>query len=242
MASNNPVSKQPYRQHQWVKESAFGTWFLSTNTWVKYVLRLAIDDLYNLMPATNNHNSIIIDIGCGRGQSIQLLDEKFQPKKIIAVDIDPNAVRIATDAAKNCRCEVEFKTNNVADLDIPDESADLLLCHQTFHHLVEQEQALKEFYRVLKPGGQLLFAECCKRFIHSLSIRLLFRHPMHVQKSAQEYIDMIKDTGFTIETKSLSKPYLWWSRWDLGLLEKIGISPRKNRVETMINLVAQRPV
>lgn len=242
MANTDSASKQQLQPREWVKESAFGTWFLGTNIWVKYVLRLAIDDLYSLMPATNIHNSIIIDIGCGRGQSIQLLDEKFQPKKVIAVDIDPNAVAIATDAVKNCRCDVEFRTDDVACLDIPDESADLLLCHQTFHHLVEQKQALQEFYRVLKPGGQLLFAECCKRFIHSWSIRLLFRHPMHVQKSAQEYVDMIKDTGFTIETKSISKPYLWWSRWDLGFLEKIGISPQKNREETMINLVAQRPV
>ena len=56
---------------------------------------------------------------------------------------------------------------------------DLIFCHQTFHHLVEQERALAEFYRVLKPGGYLLFAESTEAYIDTWVIRWLFRHPMH---------------------------------------------------------------
>jgi ubiquinone/menaquinone biosynthesis C-methylase UbiE len=63
-----------------------------------------------------------------------------------------------------------------------------VFCHQTFHHIVEQEAAMAEFFRVLKPGRVLLFAESTRRYIHSLPIRLLFRHPMEVQKTAEEYI------------------------------------------------------
>jgi hypothetical protein len=31
------------------------------------------------------------------------------------------------------------------------------------------------------------------------------------------YIDLVKQVRFTIEDKQLSKPFLWWSRADLGL-------------------------
>jgi len=126
---------------------------------------------------------------------------------------------------------------------LEENSVDLLFCHQTFHHIIEQEAAIKEFYRILKPGGILLFAESTKRYIHSLYIRLLFRHPMHVQKTAEEYIELIKNTGFTISSDSISYPFLWWSREDLGILENwFGIKPPKNKEETLVNLIAQKPL
>jgi ubiquinone/menaquinone biosynthesis C-methylase UbiE len=97
---------------------------------------------------------------------------------------------------------------------------------------------MQEFYRVLKPGGVLLFAESCKKFIHSLSIRLLFRHPMAVQKTAEEYLELIRQTGFQVRPDAISKPYLWWSRPDFGAMEWFGFKIPENREETLVNLVA----
>jgi ubiquinone/menaquinone biosynthesis C-methylase UbiE len=118
----------------------------------------------------------------------------------------------------------------------------MLFCHQSFHHLVEQDQAIKEFFRVLKPGGVLLFAESCRRYIHSFLIRLLFRHPMDVQKSDLEYIELVRAAGFDLEEQNISRPFLWWSREDLGILELLHLSEnREDREETMVNLVAFKP-
>jgi hypothetical protein len=95
---------------------------------------------------------------------------------------------------------------------------------------------------VIKPGGVLLFAESTRRYIHSWIIRLLFRHPMEVQKSAPEYLALIRATGFSVSPESISYPYLWWSREDLGMLEKwFGVQPPREREETLINLVARKP-
>lgn len=128
-----------------------------------------------------------------------------------------------------------------ASLPLGDASADIVFCHQTFHHLVEQERALAEFRRVLKPGGVLLFAESTDAYIKSWVIRLLFRHPMHVQKSADGYLDMIRNGGFNFGPDNVSLPYLWWSRAkDFGLLERAGLytpKPGKRR-ETLVNVAA----
>jgi hypothetical protein len=67
---------------------------------------------------------------------------------------------------------------------------------------------------------------------------------MEAQHSADEYLAMIRAQGFEVAPERCSFPYLWWSRSDLGLLERIGISaPRPGaREETLINLVATKPV
>jgi ubiquinone/menaquinone biosynthesis C-methylase UbiE len=106
---------------------------------------------------------------------------------------------------------------------------------------VDQDRSLAEFRRVLKPGGVLLFAESTDAYIKSWVIRLLFRHPMQVQKSADGYLDMIRNAGFAFGPQNVSMPYLWWSRAaDFGLLERLGLHrplPGKRR-ETLVNVAA----
>jgi ubiquinone/menaquinone biosynthesis C-methylase UbiE len=142
--------------------------------------------------------------------------------------------------------DIELIGSDCAALQLPDASVDLLFCHQTFHHLVEQEQALAEFYRVLKPGGYLLFAESTEAYIDTWVIRWFFRHPMHVQKSAEQYLQMIRDQGFAFGPQNVSYPYLWWSRAkDFGLLERLKLrkpKPFGQREETLVNVVARKPL
>jgi SAM-dependent methyltransferase len=122
---------------------------------------------------------------------------------------------------------------------------DTVFCHQTFHHLVEQQRALEEFWRVLRPGGLLLFAESTRAYIDTWAIRWFFRHPMHVQRSAGEYMAMVREQGFEFESRHTSLPYLWWSRSaDFGLLERWKLKappPPGQREETLVNLAARKP-
>jgi ubiquinone/menaquinone biosynthesis C-methylase UbiE len=159
------------------------------------------------------------------------------------VDIDPQMLQAAGEEAKRAGVAVRLLEASSSRLPLPDNHADLLFCHQTFHHLVEQEAALVEFMRVLKPGGVLLFAESTKRYIHSWIIRALFRHPMEVQRTAEEYLQLVRAAGFVVPEASISYPYLWWSRGDLGILERwFGVQPKKDREETLLNLVAVKPL
>ena len=60
---------------------------------------------------------------------------------------------------------VELQRGDISALALPDDSVDLIFCHQTFHHLTRQREALAEFHRVLKPGGLFLFAESTRAYI-----------------------------------------------------------------------------
>jgi ubiquinone/menaquinone biosynthesis C-methylase UbiE len=225
----------------WVKESVFGIWFLNTDMWFERVLKRAIADLDRILPEPKKRYPLILDVGCGRGNSFELLDEYFNPDHISGIEVDEVLLADAKKQAEARRCSVDLITGNAELMPYPDQSFDMVFCHQSFHHIIQHEKAMQEFYRVLKPGGVLLFAESCRKFIHSFSIRLLFRHPMDVQKTAEEYIDLIKQTGFEVTPENISKPYLWWSRPDFGALEWFGFKVPEVREETLVNLVAVKP-
>lgn len=235
-----------YLSDNYVEETRFGLWFLRSYTWQYRVLRVAIDDLRSLFSEPLPSNPVLLDAGCGQGQSFKHLQQTFMPGRLIGVDADPHSLNQSREEAVYQGIAVELIGSDCATLAVPDASVDLLFCHQTFHHLVEQEKTLAEFYRVLKPGGYLLFAESTEAYIDTWVIRWLFRHPMHVQKSAAQYLEMIRRQGFEFGPQNVSYPYLWWSRAkDFGLLERLGLrqpKPFGQWEETLVNVVARKPL
>jgi len=230
----------------YIPETAFGDWFLQTRTWDVHVLEVALRDLARLDPSPRANYPVVVDVGCGWGGSLRKLNERFAPERLVGFDIAPKMVEAATREAAQLRVAgggpAEVVQADSAALPLPDASVDLLFCHQTFHHLVDQDRAIAEFFRVLKPGGKLLFAESTRRYIHSWIIRLLFRHPMEMQKTAPEYLALVRAAGFLVPDAQVSYPFLWWSREDLGLMERaLRIKPPAVREETLINLVATKP-
>ena len=230
----------------YIPETAFGDWFLQTRTWDVHVLEVALRDLARLDPAPRASYPVVVDVGCGWGGSLRKLLERFRPERLVGFDIAPKMVEAAAREAAKLRTaggqRVEVMRADSSALPLPDASVDLLFCHQTFHHFVDQDRAIAEFFRVLKPGGKLLFAESTKRYIYSWIIRLLFRHPMDMQKTASEYLALVRAAGFVVPDTQVSYPFLWWSREDLGLMERaLRIKPPAVREETLINLVATRP-
>lgn len=229
-----------------VPETQFGIWFLGTQTWVKFVLEAAVADLLELIGNPRPADvGVVLDVGCGQGKSFRLLMQAFNPRVLIGIDASSRILEKARIQAQRDEIQVELRLASGAATGLSDNSVDILFCHQTFHHLIEHELAIAEFYRILKPGGLLLFAESMRAYIHSWIIKWLFRHPMDVQKNAEEYLALIRNAGFKVEPDRVSYPYLWWSRVDLGLLNRLGIQktpPYGQRVETLMNLIAVKPI
>lgn len=225
---------------EWVRETRFGKWFVSTDIWIEYVLEVAIADFRALLGERAPAQAVVLDAGCGIGLSFPLLARWLQPRQIIGTDIDQAALRIAARQPRPAQADLQLLHASAVDLPLPDNSVDVVYCHQLLHHVKAQDAVLKELLRVLRPGGILLSAESCRSFIHSFWVRLLFRHPEMVQKTAQEYVDLIRAAGFRLADTDLRKTIPWWSRVDFGLLKHWGISSRGPDF-TEINAVAFKP-
>ncbi|MDI6933624.1 methyltransferase domain-containing protein [Serratia sp. Se-PFBMAAmG] len=240
------MSQRPFLSDTYVEETRIGFRFLSSHIWQHHVLRVAINDLRRLFGGEPPQAPVLLDAGCGQGKSFKHLHQVFAPSRLLGTDADPHSLTLSAAEAERLGLDVELRGSDCAQLQYPNASVDIVFCHQTFHHLVEQEKALAEFYRVLKPGGFLLFAESTEAYIDTWVIRWFFRHPMHVQKSAAGYLQMLREQGFEFGPSNVSYPYLWWSRArDFGLLERLGLRkppPVGQREETLVNVVARKPL
>lgn len=95
----------------------------------------------------------VLEIGCGTG----LFTEKvYQTTKaqITSIDISQELL----DKAKEKLPNVQFKMDDAMNLSFPDASFDAVFGSSILHHL-DMKKSLREIYRVLKPGGNIVFAE-----------------------------------------------------------------------------------
>ena len=126
-----------------VPESQFGVWFLGTRTWARHVLERALNDLQRLIPNPCPSYPVVLDIGCGWGRSFSLLQARFSPHRMIGLDIDPEMLAVSEQEVRDNHLTVEFMQGSASRIPLPDGSIDLVFCHQTFHHLTQQEASFQ---------------------------------------------------------------------------------------------------
>lgn len=241
-APSSPLAaSRPASSYRWVPETRFGHWFLGTNVWERYVVTQAIGDLAQLLPPARRQARRILDAGCGPGVSLPLLDRHFRPEYLLGLDIDPKEIRRSAGPAARCAARTEVRRGDATRLDLPDASFDLVLCHQLLHHVVEQGVVLRELHRVLVPGGTLLVSESCRDFINSTPVRLLFRHPNAVQKTAAEYQQLVRAGGFEVDPARVTASIPFWSLPDWGFRYKLGWPRPKNAEPTEVLIAAYKP-
>jgi ubiquinone/menaquinone biosynthesis C-methylase UbiE len=106
------------------------------------------------------HFERALEIGAGTGYfSINLLRADVVGHATCS-DISPGMMETCRRNGARMRLEDRLETvvTDAEQLPFDDESFDLVLGHAVLHHLPDLDQAFREFNRVLRPGGTLLFA------------------------------------------------------------------------------------
>jgi SAM-dependent methyltransferase len=84
-----------------------------------------------------------------KGGGIRLTD--FAPSDPLSRKISRNP-SIEYRAADSYRNDVQDRID-LTDINYPDESTDIFICSHMFEHIPDDRQAMRELYRILKPGG-----------------------------------------------------------------------------------------
>lgn len=99
-----------------------------------------------------------LEIGSGTGYfSLHLLMSGVVGRAT-CTDISPGMVAALEQNAERLELDVEALVADAEQLPFEDDSFDLVVGHAVLHHLPDLTQAFAEIFRVLKPGGTIVFA------------------------------------------------------------------------------------
>ncbi|MBR2283374.1 MAG: class I SAM-dependent methyltransferase [Ruminococcus sp.] len=100
--------------------------------------------------------SDLLDCGCGTAPMLTLLHEKYPDKHYTGIDLTPKMIEVAR--AKNME-GVELVVGDCEDLPFAEDSFDVVICCESFHHYPEPQKFFDSVYRVLRPGGRFVLRD-----------------------------------------------------------------------------------
>ena len=101
----------------------------------------------------------ILELGCGTGNLTQLICLKYPEAKITTVDISADC--IAECKSRISPSNVEYIKSDFKDIDLPEDTFDLVVSTISIHHLKDTDKELlfQKLYRYQTPNGVLSFCD-----------------------------------------------------------------------------------
>lgn len=153
----------------------------------------------------SRHSRRIADIACGTGVLTTRIERELQPEAIYGVDMSEGML----DKARVKSGGVTWMRGPAEQLPFDDQSLDAVVTTTAFHFF-NQPAALREFHRVLEPGGLVAVSAIASRGSRfQLPAGNLWK-PQH-NATATEFQALFEDAGFTITAQHRIPRPLWMS-------------------------------
>ena len=110
--------------------------------------------------ASDLNRKDVLDLGCGPGNLIRLIREKFPEAKVAGIDPSPRMRELCTRRFDD-NSGLRIKCGEALQIPFPDNSFDCLMSSLALHHIPPEKRGdcAREISRVLKPGKCLVYAD-----------------------------------------------------------------------------------
>ena len=99
----------------------------------------------------------VLDLGCGAGFDAFIAAQLVGPAgRVVGIDLSPEMLTMAEAGLREAKSpQIEFQVAQVEVLPFPDASFDVALSNGVLNLIPDKAAALREIFRVLRPGGRL---------------------------------------------------------------------------------------
>jgi SAM-dependent methyltransferase len=132
----------------------------------------------------------VLDAGCGTGGLIRRMAGERPSWRWSGVDLSPLALEFAR---RRCPAETDLREAAVTALPWADASFDAVVSADVLYHVDDDAAALREFFRVLRPGGQVVINVPAYRWLwsyHDLAVHSRRRY------GRRELLEKLRAAGF----------------------------------------------
>ena len=146
----------------------------------------------------NVHDKVVLDLGCGSGESVVPLCQRGA--KVVGIDISPDLIAIAKRRLCRYGVSADLRVGSAYETGLPNESIDVVFCMSLLHHL-EINRAMREILRIVRARGRFILKEPVRFSWTAKQLRRLF--PAKQDISEYEYplsfrqVESLKE-GFTV--------------------------------------------
>ena len=148
----------------------------------------------------------VLEIAAGTGRN---LPQYPGGVRLTAVELSPEMLAIAKQRAEDLGQDADLREGDAQALEFADASFDTAVCTLGLCTIPDDRQAVREVYRVLRPGGQFRLMEHVRS--PALPVRMVQRllNPLAVRFEAdhllREPLEHLQGEGFEIERVERSK-------------------------------------
>jgi ubiquinone/menaquinone biosynthesis C-methylase UbiE len=121
--------------------------------WVHRYLRDAQSKVISLLDIKEGIH--LLDVGCGTGWAIGEVANLVNNNGVFyGVDLSPKMIEKAKENFSG-KENFHFIKANAESIPLDGDFFDIIICTNSFHHYLHPEQAMNEFYRLLRKGGKV---------------------------------------------------------------------------------------
>ncbi|MBR3020345.1 MAG: methyltransferase domain-containing protein [Clostridia bacterium] len=156
----------------------------------KHDYRFQLEAIGRIMPDR------LIDIGCGPGAFLSMVEETFPDIQLNALDLSEGMIRETRERLSSTAIAT---VGDSEKMPLESEQYQVVTCNMSIHHYPHPQNAVNEMFRILKPGGVLLLNDMdCIAPIRAVANWLFPKLPGGDVKmySREETEGMVRSAGF----------------------------------------------